>query len=272
MGALGSPEVDKLNVIDESGIGWDHVWATCCSVSVIGWASEDGRLTHLELSDSFFPTTDDLAGANYELQGSAAVSARVEYSAISQFACEVDLGAGARSADRASTLVRFLNTERHVVLCHICAGLLTGNLCGCPFWATPRLLFLITTTHIRINVFRPILSFPVLLFLLLCCYHPVLCFSLGLPIFLCEPMVNVKARICESIPQRLVRILLVVGCSVSKHLNLIGGKVDSIKIHGKVLLLQSISSPLLLSIYHSTGVGVISFHLYGFGWLALKYT
>ena len=115
MGAFRSnSEVDKFNVKDESGIGWDHATGTCCSVSVIGWASEDGLLTLLELSDSLIPTTDDLAGANYELQGLAASSARVEDSSISQFAGVVDLDAGARWADRACALVLFFNCERHI--------------------------------------------------------------------------------------------------------------------------------------------------------------
>ena len=114
MGAFGSVEVYKFNVKDESGIGWDHATGTCCSVSVIGWASEDGRLTLLELSDSLIPTTDDLAGANYELQGLAAISARVELSSISQFACVVDLDTRASWADRACALVSFLDCERHI--------------------------------------------------------------------------------------------------------------------------------------------------------------
>ena len=79
MGTLGSlsgrSEVNKFNFEDESGIGWDHTTGTCCSVSVIGWASEDGLLTLLELSNALIPTTDDLASTDYELQGLAAVVA-----------------------------------------------------------------------------------------------------------------------------------------------------------------------------------------------------
>ena len=73
-------------------------------------------------------------------------------------------------------------------------------------------------------------------------------------------MARFKVLIVEHIPQILVRVSLTVSHRVTKHLNNFGAKLDSIIIHGKVLVIQSNNSLLLIGIYHITGGSVELLH------------
>ena len=82
----------------------------------------------------------------------------------------------------------------------------------------------------------------------------------GLRFFRAYPMARFKVLIVEHIPQILVRVSLTVSHRVTKHLNNFGAKLDSIIIHGKVLVIQSNISLLLIGIYHITGGSVELLH------------
>merc|ERR1719362_1416738 len=106
-----SSEVDELNLEDKRGVRRDHTASASCSVSIVGWASEDGLLTLLELSDALVPASDNLACANNKLERLTACNGGIEDCAVSELASVVDLDSRARWADWAGSFVEFLDCE-----------------------------------------------------------------------------------------------------------------------------------------------------------------
>ena len=106
-----SSEVDELNLEDKRGVGRDHTASASCSVSIVGWAGEDGFLTLLELSDALVPASDNLACADNKLERLTACNGGIEDCAVGELASVVDLDSRARWADWAGSFVEFFDCE-----------------------------------------------------------------------------------------------------------------------------------------------------------------
>ena len=90
-----SPEAHHLHVELESRVRWDRVACAPSAVSEVWWACQSGLLTDLKLGDAEVPAWNDLADADAELKGLAALDTRVKNLAIGQSASVVDLDVGA---------------------------------------------------------------------------------------------------------------------------------------------------------------------------------
>ena len=84
-------EIDKLDLEDESSVGWDNATGTCGTVAEGGRNGELGLLTLGELGDALVPSLDDLADTEHELNGLSTGDAGVKDLTILQGASVVDL-------------------------------------------------------------------------------------------------------------------------------------------------------------------------------------
>lgn len=75
------------------------------------WTSQDGLLAFLQLTNALVPSGNDLTHANFEFDWLTAVMARIEDSAIEEFASVVHLNLGAFGHNFTRPLILWFNLQ-----------------------------------------------------------------------------------------------------------------------------------------------------------------
>jgi len=83
-------DLEELDVEVEGGVGRDDAGDAASAVGVGGGADELDAVANADLGDALVPAADDLAAADGEDEGLAAVAGGVELSAVGQGASVVD--------------------------------------------------------------------------------------------------------------------------------------------------------------------------------------
>ena len=73
MSQFQSLEINELNLENKGSIGRDHTAGTALSIGVVRGAGDEALSALVELLEALVPASDDLADANGELEGSAAL-------------------------------------------------------------------------------------------------------------------------------------------------------------------------------------------------------
>lgn len=80
---LAFSEIDDLNLKGNSGTSWNRSRSgTLLTVTILGWASNNGLLALMHLDDTLVPSLDHKAFTNLEFEGVLAISTFVENGTI----------------------------------------------------------------------------------------------------------------------------------------------------------------------------------------------
>jgi len=83
-------ESEKFDFENQSRVSWDHWWKSSGTVSIIWTARQSTLFVQFHHSNTFVPTSDNLAHAELELEWGASVSTGIEFVAVGQGANVVD--------------------------------------------------------------------------------------------------------------------------------------------------------------------------------------